>query len=146
MGLFGELDATDIPENPFYVAPGTYTAVLSEAKVVEKKDQSGQGLSLKWTITDEDSDYYKQNVGEWFDIFPDLTSDELTPAIKSKLSRLRQRLTQMGLTAEDQDALLDDENLANLVGLEVSVEVTETPDKQDPDKIYTNVKSVSVDE
>jgi hypothetical protein len=144
MGLFGELDASDIPENPFYVAPGTYSCVLSEAGVQSKKDNSGEGLSFKWVIEDEDSEYVGMNVSDWFNIYRDITSEEVTPKIKQDMSRMRQRLTQMGIPLEDQNDLLD--NLDDLIGMKAYITVKESPDKNDPDKVYTNITNVSIDE
>jgi hypothetical protein len=146
MSLFGDIDAADIPENPFYVAPGTYECVLTEANIVAKKDGSGVGLSLKWVIDDEDSDYKGQNLSDWFNVYPELTAEEMTQPQKQDLSRLRQRLTQMGLTTEEQNALGDEDARNELIGMKAFVSVKETPDKKDPDKIYTNITKVSLEE
>lgn len=146
MGLFGDVDAADIPDNPYYVAPGTYNCVLSEAKKVDKKDGSGSGLAFKWVIQDEDSEYNGSQIQDWKDIFPDLTADEITQNVRRKISFLKQRLTEMGLSPEEQNELLEPGNLEDLVGLEAYVEVVEVPDKNDPDIKYSNVKKVSLDE
>lgn len=143
MGLFGDIDAADVPENPFYVAPDTYPCVLSEANVVDKKDGSGKGLAFKWVIENDDSEYNGQNVQDWFNIYPDITEDDVTPNIRKDMARLRQRLTQMGLSTEEQNDLLD--NLDDLIGMHADVVVTETPDKQDPDKKWTNINKVMVE-
>lgn len=151
MGLFGEVDAADIPENPFYVAPGTYYCVLTEANIQAKKnvkddDPSDSGLSLKWVIEEEDSEYNNQNVSDWFNLYPNITQDEVTPKIKQDMSRARQRFTQMGLTTEQMNELDDEEARAELIGMHAYVTVKETPDKNDPDKIYTNIVKVSLEE
>lgn len=146
MSLFGDIDAADIPENPFYVAPGTYYCVLTEANVVAKKDDSGYGLSLKWVIEDEDSEYNGMNVSDWFNVYPDVSKDELTQKMKQDLSRLRQRFTQMELTTEQQNAMGDEDSRNELIGMKAFVTVKESPDKQDPDKIYTNIVKVSLEE
>lgn len=146
MGLFGNLDAADIPDNPFYVAPGTYPAVLTEAKIQAKKDGSGSGLSFKWIIEDEDSEYNGQNISDWQNLPPeDLTQDGMTPAIRGALSRLKQRLTQMGLTDQEQDDLLEPGNLDQLIGMKADVTVTESADKNDPAKIYTNISKIEIE-
>lgn len=147
MGLFGELDASDIPENPFYVAPDTYYCVLTEANVVDKKDSTGQGLSFKWVIENDDSEFNGMNVSDWFNIYPDITQDEMTPKIRQDMSRLRQRLTQMGLTTEEMNDLDSDASAREeLIGMHAYVTVKETTDKQDPEKVYTNIVKVSLDE
>lgn len=142
-GLFGELDASEVPDNPFYVAPDTYFCVLAEANKVEKKDGSGFGLAFKWVIEEEDSEYNKNNIQDWKNIYPDITADEVTPDIRKDNARLKQRLIEMGVPESEMSGLLD--NLEDLVGLHAYVTVTETTDKNDPTKSYTNVKSVRVD-
>lgn len=142
-GLFGELDATQVEENPFYVAPDTYKCVLTEANKVEKKDGSGYGLSFKWVIEDEDSDFYGNSISDWKDIFPGITADQITPEVKRKFSFLKQRLTEMGLSPSEMNNLLEDDNLSQLIGMVAFVEVTETIDKNDPDRKYTNVRKVT---
>lgn len=144
MGLFGEVDAADVPENPFYVAPGTYECVLSEMSKVEKKDGTGFGLAIKWVIEDEDSEYKGQNVQDWFNIYPDITDDEVTPNIRKDFARLRQRLTQMGLTTEQMNDLLDE--MDEYIGMRATVTVKETPDKNNPDIVYTNIVKVEVED
>lgn len=144
MGLFGDMDAADIPENPYYVAPGTYYCVLSKAERVEKKDKSGEGLSFTWVIEYEDSEYNGNQVQDWKNIYPDLTSEEITPNIRKSLSFLKQRLTEMGLSPEEQNNLLEPGALDELIGLHAYVEIVETTDRSDPDKKYSNVKSVSL--
>lgn len=142
MGLFGDIDATEVSDNPFYVAPDKYKCILTEATLVEKKDQSGHGLSFKWVIEDEDSEYEGFNLSDWNDVFLDLTTEEFTADIKKKTARTKQRLSQMGLDNDQMNTLLDDDNLDLLIGMEAYVEVVETPDKNDPDKKWTNIKSV----
>lgn len=146
MGLFGDLDANDVPDNPYYVAPGTYYAVLTQANRVEKKDKSGEGLSFTWQIEDEDSEYNNNSVQDWKNIYPDISQDEVTPNIRKALSFLKQRLTEMGLTPEEQNDLLEPGNLEELVGMHAYITVVETPDRNDPDIKYSNIKSISLDE
>jgi hypothetical protein len=144
MGLFGELDAAEISDNPFYVAPDVYKCILAEANRVQKKDFTGEGISFKWVIEDEESDYYGSNVSDWLNIYPDVSGDEVTPKIKQSNARLKSRLQEMGLSAEEMDVLLDEDNLENLVGMVAYVTVSESHDKNDPDKVYTNVRKVEV--
>jgi hypothetical protein len=145
MGLFGEVDAAEVPDNPFYVAPGTYPCVLTEAKVVPKKDGTGQGLAFKWVIQDEDSEYNGQNIQDWNNIYPEVTEDEVTPEIRRDQARLKMRLTQMGLSTEQMNNLLEEGGLDELIGMTADVTCKETPDKNDPDIKYTNITKVEVE-
>lgn len=144
MGLFGDKDAAEIPDNPFYVAPDTYMCVLAEVNRVEKNDGTGEGLSFKWVIEDEDSDYNGNNVQEWKNIYPNVTEDEITPDIRKDNSRLKQRLSQIGVPESAMDELLD--NLDDLVGIRAYVTVKEVADKKDPSKKYTNIVKVALDD
>jgi Fe2+ transport system protein FeoA len=145
MGLFGDIDANEVSDNPFYVAPDKYQCVLAEAQVVQKKDGSGYGLSFNWVIEDEESEFNQQRISDWKNIYPDADSregvDEIT--IRRDNANLKRRLTEMGLTADEMNDLLDEGNLDELIGMTAVVEVTETPDKKDPDKKWTNIASVT---
>lgn len=142
MGLFGDQDAAEVPDNPFYVAPGTYECVLTEVNRVAKKDGSGEGLAFKWVIEDE-GEYKGNNLQDWKNIYPDVSADEVTPDIRKDNSRLKQRLIELGLSEDEMNELLD--NLDNLIGITAYVTVTESADRNDPSKKYTNIKSVSLD-
>jgi len=143
MGLFGQLDADEVSDNPFYVAPDDYECVLAEAEIVDKKDGSGQGLSFKWVIEDEDSDYQGSQVSDWLNIYPEITREDMTAKIRQDLARLKKRLGEMGLTPAEQDILLEDENLENLIGMTAVLSVTESKNKQDPTIVYTNIGKVT---
>lgn len=147
MGLFGELDANEVSDNPFYVAPDIYRCVLTEATRNEKKnpkedDLSKEGLAFKWVIDDDESDYDGNNISDWHNIYPDITEDQVTVQVRRDNARLKKRLTEMGLSADEMNEILEDDNLSDLVGIEAYVEITETPDKNDPDKVWSNIKSV----
>lgn len=144
MGLFGDQDADDVSDNPFYVAPDVYRCTLAEAGVQQKKEEKGggEGLSFKWVVTDEESDYHGNNLSDWHNIYPDVTKDEETADIRRDRARLKKRLKEMEVTSEEMNTLLDDDNLEQLIGMEADVEVSESTDKNDPDKVYTNIKRV----
>ena len=144
IGLFGEVDASEVPDNPFYVAPDTYRCVLTELNRVAKKDGSGEGLSFKWVIEDEDSEYNGNQIQDWKNIYPEVTEAEVTPEIRKDSARLKSRLIELGLSEDEMNNLLD--NLDEYVGTVAYVTVTETTDRRDPTKKYTNIQKVSVDE
>jgi len=147
-GLFGELDAEEVSDNPFYVAPDIYNCTLIELNRVEKKDGTGEGLSFKWQVEDPDSDYEGSTISEWINIYPELTAANVTQATRRDQARLKQRLTQMGLTAEEMNLLLDDDNLDKYVGMVAFIDVVEQKDKNfaENGKIYTNVRKVILPE
>lgn len=144
MGLFGDTDASEVPDNPFYVAPDTYFCKLTEINRVEKKDGSGEGLAFKWVIQEDDSEYNGNNLQDWKNIYPGISADEVTPDIRKDNARLKGRLVELGVAEDEMNDFLD--NLEQYVGLEAYVTVTETTDKNDATKKYTNIKSIRVDE
>ena len=145
MGLFGNLDASQVSDDPFYVAPDKYKCVLTEFGLKEKSDQTGWGLATKWVIEDDDSEYEGQNLSEWLTVYPDgLDEEDITPEIRKTMARTKQRLLQMGLDNDQMDALMEDESNFDLyIGMEAYVDVVETPDKVDPDKKWTNIRKVT---
>lgn len=143
-GLFGKLDASEIPDDPFHVDDGTYLSVLQEVKAVQRNSDGQNGLSFKFAIVEEDSEFEGNTVQSWKNFYPDLTEDDLTPDIKKDLSRLKQFLTQLGVPEEDMDAFV--ENTDDYIGSEYYVTVRNTADKADPSKKYRNITHVRVPE
>lgn len=142
MSLFGDLDASEVSDDPFYVAPDTYLCILSEAAIVDTKT-GGKGLSLKWVIEDEDSDYVGNNISDWHNIYSaeDEQSGEIPIAnIKRSRANMKKRLIDLGLSEDEMNTI--HENLDDLVGITAYVTTVETPDKNDPDKKWVNIRKV----
>lgn len=144
MGLFGDIDAHEIPEDPFHVDDGTYLCVLTEIKAVKRNSDGQDGLAFKWTITEEDSEFEGNTLNDWKNFYPELTEEDLTSDIKKDLSRLKQRLTQIGVPEEDMDKFI--ESFSDYVGTEAYVTVRNTVDNKDPSKKYRNVTFVRLPE
>lgn len=147
MGLFGEVDAQEVADNPFYVAPDTYKCILSEASLNTSQDGEREGLTFKWVIDDEDSDYYQNSISEWLTLHRDKSAAELTADDKKDNARIKQRLTQMGLSELEMNVLLDDDNLEDLVSLEAYVEVREGKGKvgtANEGKTFSNIFKVTL--
>lgn len=144
MGLFGNVDVAEVPDDPFYVADGTRLSLLTELKSVETADGK-HGLAFKWVIQEEDDEYNGSQIQEWKTTYPDLEEDDLTPEIKKDLSRLKQRLLQIGVTEEDMDNW-NDEIAQTYIGTEAYVTVKNTVDQDDPNKKFCNVRYVRLPE
>jgi len=69
--IWGDLDADEIPDDPNYVAPNTYFALLTEAKYITDKE-SGERVALtwKWVIQEPDSDYNGYSVTDYKQLPP----------------------------------------------------------------------------
>lgn len=144
MGLFGDVDAADIPEDPFHVDDGTYLSVLTEVKAVVRTSDGQHGLAFKWTITEEDSEFEGNTLNDWKNYYPELTEKDLTSDIKKDLSRLKQRLTQIGVPEEEMGRF--NENFDDYIGTEAYVTVKNTTDTRDPSKKYRNITFIRLPE
>jgi len=143
-GLFGELDAEEVSDDPFYVAADTYRCVLTDASRVTEEDEY-DFLSFRWTIEDDDSEYEGNTISDRLNVWPDVAAEDLTADQKKDNARCKQRLTQMGLTPMQMNVLLEDENLADLVGLEAYVKVVNNEGKGDNEgRTFTNVRKVTL--
>lgn len=139
MGIFGDLDVSDIPDNPFYIAPNTYWCVCTGADRYERDGQ--ESLVIKWAIDEPDSEYHGNNISRWFSMpdlegrsWADLDSDE-----KKALKFLKFMLRRgFDLSEEEIDSVSNDD----LVGKEMYVTTVVTPDKENPEKEYVNVRDV----
>lgn len=141
MGLFGNVDVSEVPEDPFFVEDGTYLAQITEFKNVNNEEKNVHGLVIRWQILDEDSDFFEANVDDWKTTYPDLDEDSLTPDIKKDLSRLKNRLLAIGVTEDDMNNW-SDEVAAEYVGTEAYITVKNTTNQDDPSKKYRNVTFV----
>ncbi len=142
--LFGGQDASEIPDDPFYVAPDTYQCILSEASIVDTQT-GGKGLSLKWVIEDEDSDFVGNNISDWHNIYWDeyLSDHDVSEAnVRRSRSNMKKRLLDLGVSEEDMETI--HENLDDLVGITAYITTVETKDKNDPDKTWVNIRKVEV--
>lgn len=141
MGLFGDVDAEEISDDPFFVGAGTYETVVTEANIIQPKDDTKKpGLAVKFQITDEDTEFHGLNVSTWNTVYLEpLTEDEKRDAtVKRNLSFLKARLGDLGISEEDMDTL--DENLDSLVGNEYYVTVKESPN--DDGRVFSNVTKI----
>lgn len=98
MSIFGNLDAANIPTNPFYVEAGTYSAQVSKAEYSTNRDGVRQ-LRIEYIIDDEDSEYLDSRVTQYFNLVAaDLTQEafELLPIEEKR--RIRKNLASLKRT------------------------------------------------
>lgn len=148
MGLFGEVDASEVSDNPWYVPEDTYKCVLTEAGLKTSTKNDKEGLAFKWVIEEDDSEYDGNSISDWLTLHRDKSKDELTADDRRDNSRTKIRLTQMGVSELQMDTLLDegDETLDELIGLIAYVTVKETRKTNDEgdEVVYTNISKVEV--
>lgn len=151
MGLFGDYDASEVSDNPFYVAPDIYMSVLSDLTLRDSKDGEKKGLSFQWTI-EEEGDYQNNNVSEWINVYLDADAEAAADAaaVRRDRARLKARLTQIGMSeAEmnefiDEDGHINEDIQKNYIGTVAYVTIVETKDKNDDTKVYTNIKEIKL--
>lgn len=134
MGVFGDLDVNDIPDDPNYVPDGVWYAVVTEAKYVfDKEDETlKKHLIITHAIQDEESDYNNSQVQKWFRYQP---NGRLT---QKDASYLKKHLIEgLGCTPDDLEALADDENLDDtLTGKGVFLKIKNS---SSGDRKFTNI-------
>lgn len=148
MGLFGKLDVDQVPDDPFAVGEGTYSGIVSSAQTRQTQEGVDKFIVNYEVQEPEDSEYVGNNASEWFTYYPDLTESDLAemdPRDRQQVNRdmasLKRRLKHLGLDDEQLD--LEAEEIAELItGVAVDFAVGAKPDKNDPDKIYYNIKYV----
>lgn len=144
MGLFGDVDISEVPEDPFFVEDGTYLSILTEIKAVVRESNGQHGLAFKWVVTEDDSEFNGSQLQDWKNYYPDITEADLTKDIRTDMSRLKQRLTQIGVAEDDMNSFVEDAE--QYIGTEAYVTVKNTPDKTDPSKKYRNITFIRLPE
>lgn len=141
MGLFGDADVAEIPDDPFHVDDGTYLTALTEVKAIQTNADGQDKLVLKFSILDE-GEFYGNSVQDYKNFYPDATDEEIEadPDKKKDLARLKQRLASIGVPVEEMNSFM--ENHEDYLQNEYFVTVKNTADKTDPDKKYRNVTFV----
>lgn len=90
MSIFGQLDAANIPTNPFFIEAGDYEAEVTKALFKNNRDGQKQ-LVIEYTITDDASEFDGKTVSQYFTLVdPDMTAEQfalLPAAEKQKISR-----------------------------------------------------------
>lgn len=153
MGLFGELDANDVNENPFYVADGNYQSVLTELVLRESNNGEGRGLSFNWTVEEEESEFNESRISEWIGVWLDSEEGDVVTMRRDR-ARTKSRLMQIGMSADEMNELVDDEGHLNedlasqYIGTVAFVSVKNSKDKNfaENGKTYTNISKVALPE
>lgn len=146
MGIFGELDADTIPDNPYWTRAGEYDALITSAYFDKDKGRNDQPqLIINYTITDDTTEFFNNEVRDRFDIYPDIDEDTLAnlpPAEKKKILRslsiVKKRLTALGQTDFTDPSWTPD----YLVNLEVNLAVR----NRGEDNQYSNVAWAAIKE
>lgn len=95
MSIFGQLDAENIPDNPFWVEAGTYMGEVTDAAFKTKNDGT-KYLYIEYTIGNSDSEFLDQKVAHRFDLLdPDMTAEKLEMLPPDEKRKIRMRMSAM---------------------------------------------------
>lgn len=147
MSIWGDADANEFPDDPFKVAPNWYLAVSTECfeKVIDEDEGKSQ-LNIKWKIrqpggefdglpvTDRKT-YYKPPKG----VDPKQWIENLDGEQRRANSFLKMMLRQGFDLSPDEINRFEPRMGQNR---EAMIEVTNNPDKTNPDIVYNNIRSV----
>lgn len=147
MSIWGDQDAADIPDNPFKVTPNWYLAYSQECyeKVLDEEQGVSQ-LVVKWKIRQPGSEFdglpvtdrktfYKPPAG----VDPKEWVDNLDGEQRRANSYLKMMLRQgFDLTPDEINSFEPRMGLNR----EAMIEVTNNPDKSNPDIVYNNIRVV----
>lgn len=145
MSIFGNLDTTQIDDNPFYTKPDTYWAICTEA--VEKKNEDGQVQAvITWTIDEPDNEYHHNNIQEYYGLWPEKSWDGSDPnkepytAEEKKATKFFLRRLRRGFDLSEEE--LQKVNYSELVGKGAYITLRETKGKEgtkNAGKTFVNV-------
>lgn len=133
--IFGGMDIEGINDDPFFIAPNTYWAVCTEAKIQEK--DGNQALIIVWQIDEPDSEYNGNTVREFYRLFPGRQFDELDAKEKKSVKFLLRRLRQGFDCSEEERANITPSELVGRSAY-ITTTVTDGTDANEG-KQFTNV-------
>lgn len=125
MGFFSNLDVReleDINDDPFWIKPGTYKAIVTDCVQKVNDDGSVQCI-ITWTIDEPSNEYDKNNVQEYYSLYPHYTSwDEYSAEEKKQTKFFRRRLRRAFDLTNEQMAEVE---YSQLIGREAYVTLVE---------------------
>jgi len=140
-GFFAGMDADEfdgISTNPWEIADGTYRAQVFDC-TMEKKDDGTITVLVQWQIDDPEKDEDKSRVRQYFTLYYGRSFKELDGDEKKSVKRFK-RLLIIGLDFTETEAATVKPQ--DCLGRKAYITVKNNPDKEDKDKIYTNVINV----
>jgi hypothetical protein len=143
LGLFGDMDIDEVPDDPFFVAAGTYLCSCTDAKIMESKKNPGQqGLYIQYTIDEPRSDFHGMTLSDWFQLFLGQDYKSLDANEKRTVTNMKVRLRDAFDVPESK---LKQTKPSELMGREMYVTVTNTPGKgEHAGKTFINItKAIS---
>ena len=150
--IWGDLDSDEIPDDPNFVAAGTYFATCTSARFVMDKEDSTRRVAIAWTWTIEEpeSEYHGFPLNEYINLPRSKRQREAegdsapSPREKQDASRLKVRLRDAFNLTPDEIRHFSDPD--DLIGINAYVTSTVRTNKKDPNdtrKFINVVKAIS---
>ena len=131
MGLFDGIDIESAADDPFAIDDGTYEAFVTEIKVGLTKDETKNGMTTTFRISEGENE--GKLVSRWL-LVPSIEDPKNPTADESRaLSFLKSHLMSLGVPAEKVNEVDADD----LVGTEVYITVRSANG-------YTNVRKIAL--
>ncbi len=140
MSIFGDLDVSEVNDDPFYTAPATYWANVVDASYKENETTGVTSLVIKWKIDEPGNEYNGNGVQEQFMLpLPGLALKDQPEKHQKSLKFLKQRLRKAFDLSEEQIASITPEELVG-EGAYITTRVTEgTGDNEG--RQFTNIQN-----
>jgi hypothetical protein len=138
MSIWGEADANEIPDDPFHIEPNWYPAVAVEC--YEKEVDAAEGsaiLMIKWKIQQPGSQFDGLPVPDRNNFFK-RPNDQLSGDQIQRNSFTKKKIREAFDLTPDQ---VQSFSPKNGLGKKAMIEVTNNPDRNNPDIVYNNVRS-----
>lgn len=133
--VFGDLDTTQIGDDPYYTKPDTYWALCTDFKNHTNKDGQVQAV-ITWTIDEPDNEYHGNNQQEYYPLFPGRKWEELSADEKKRMKYFKKRLREAFDLSETE---IQNLKYSDVIGTGAYITLVERPDKNNPNKKYINV-------
>lgn len=108
MSIFGNLDTTQVNDDPFFVKPDTYFAVCTDAEVKVNEERNTTQLVITWNINEPDNEFHGKKQIEYFSLFPERQGvwENYTPDEKTATKWLKRRLRRgFDLSESEMDSV-----------------------------------------
>lgn len=146
--VFGELDVTEISDDPFHIDENTYNWVITKAGYKDTKDSDGitkTNVVVTITVDDTESEFHGKPLTQWHRVFPKLSrsayreldaDDKAT--VDQAMSNTKLALRGYGLNESELNQLKRDTASDLLVGREfvADLAITERDGKK-----YKNLRN-----
>jgi hypothetical protein len=149
--IWGDLDTDEIPDDPNYVAPGTYFCQVTSARFITDKEDPSRRIAIAWTwkIDEPDSDYHNFPLNEYFNLPRSRRQlerdgeDSHSPREIQDASRLKVRFRDaFGMSPEEIKYFSDPDDLVGKSAYVTST-VRSSKDPSDTRKFINVTKAIS---